>query len=90
MTHRIWGLPIFIGIMIIVFAFTFALGEPLEELVGEGLDAFGEWVESSLMAVDASSIFISFLVDGVIHGLSAVLEIVPLLFLLFLMIGVRG
>ncbi len=87
-THRIWGLPIFIGIMIIVFAFTFALGEPLEELVGEGLDAFGEWVESSLMAVDASSIFISFLVDGVIHGLSAVLEIVPLLFLLFLMIGV--
>lgn len=87
-THRIWGLPIFIGIMIIVFAFTFALGEPLEELVGEGLDAFGGWVESRLTAIEASPVFISFLVDGVIHGLSAVLEIVPLLFLLFLMIGI--
>lgn len=87
-THRIWGLPIFIGIMVLVFAFTFALGEPLEDLVGDGLDAFGEWVESTLAGIGASPIFISFLVDGVIHGLSAVLEIVPLLFLLFLMIGV--
>lgn len=86
-THRIWGLPIFIGIMTLVFALTFVLGEPLEELVGDGLAAFGEWTDRTLSGVGASPIFISFLVDGVIGGLSAVLEIVPILFLLFLMIG---
>ena len=48
LTHRIWGFPIFLGIMALVFLLTFTLGDWLKEYLAMGIDALSSFVESSL------------------------------------------
>lgn len=87
LTNRIIGLPLFFGLMYIVFQLTFALGEPLTKL----LEQFFSWVGggiSALWPTDSQSDLKSLLVDGVIGGVGSVLSFIPNIMLLFLAIAV--
>jgi ferrous iron transport protein B len=87
LTNRIIGLPLFFGLMYIVFQLTFALGEPLTRL----LEQFFSWVGggiSALWPTDSQSDLKSLLVDGIIGGVGSVLSFIPNIMLLFLAIAV--
>ncbi len=85
-THRILGIPIFLGLMYLVFKLTFTLGRPpmawLESLFGW----LGETV-GSLWPVGSESVLKSLVVDGIIGGVGGVLVFLPNILLLFLAIS---
>jgi ferrous iron transport protein B len=88
LTHKVFGLPIFIAIMLLVFTFTFNLSGPLVEWIEVGFSALGNWAGNRLSDAGASEIFISFIVEGIIGGMGSVLGIVPVLFMLFIAIAI--
>ncbi len=85
-THRILGIPIFLGLMFLVFTLTFTLGRPpidwLEWLFGR----LGETV-GTFWPAGSESAMKSLLVDGVIGGVGGVLVFLPNILLLFLAIS---
>ncbi len=84
LTHRVWGLAIFVGLMALLFQsiFTFA-SYPMELLTG-WVDGLGSWVGGRLPAGDLNDL----LVKGGIAGVGAVVVFLPQILLLFLFIGV--
>lgn len=85
--HRLWGLPIFLGLMYAVFWLTFTVGTPpmewIEVLFGWlGDTVAGFWPEESDILLK------SLLVDGIIGGVGGVLVFLPNILLLFLAIAV--
>lgn len=83
--NRILGLPIFLGLMWLVFRFTFKFSEPLMGWIETGQ----EWLGNLLggMLPEGSAIQ-SLVIDGIIGGVGSVLIFVPIIFLLFLAIAV--
>lgn len=86
LTHRVLGLPIFIGMMYVVFQLTFMLGEyPMGWLenffgfAGEFLTAHWPGGEGPLQ---------SLVVDGIIGGVGGVIVFLPNIMLLFLAIAI--
>ena len=84
--NRVLGLPVFLGLMYLVFQLTFTLGEApmgwIESLFGwAGQSISALWPEGSESALK------SLLVDGVIGGVGGVLVFLPNIVLLFLAIA---
>jgi len=84
--NRILGIPLFLGLMYLVFQLTFTLGGPfmdwLEQLFGWlAVTVTGWWPEGS------ESVLQSLLVDGIIGGVGGVLIFLPNILLLFLAIA---
>ncbi len=84
LTHPIWGVPVFLGIMALVFFLTFTVGDAIKGLFEQGLDwAFGA-VRTGLDAIGASDWIISLVVDGIMSGVGGILTFLPNIFILFL------
>jgi len=86
-TNRVLGIPIFLGLMYLVFSLTFTLGEPpmgwIENLFGWlGNVIKGWWSEGS------ESLLKSLLIDGIIGGVGGVIVFLPNILLLFLAIAI--
>ena len=84
LTHRIWGIPVFLGIMALVFFLTFTVGDFLKGYFQVGLDWFSQAVVAGLASVHASSWLTSLIVDGIIAGVGGILTFLPNIFILFL------
>ncbi len=86
-TNRVLGLPIFLGLMYVVFFLTFKVGHyPMIGL--EWLFAGLADVVAGLWPAGSESAVRSLLVDGVIGGVGGVLVFLPNILLLFLAIAV--
>lgn len=82
------GIPIFALIMLAVFQITFAIGEDiLGELAAEGVEYLGGFLETFLIYIKAPDFLVSFMINGVINGVGAVVEFVPLITVLYLLLG---
>ncbi|MCH3943498.1 MAG: ferrous iron transport protein B [Atopobiaceae bacterium] len=84
LTDKVWSIPIFLGIMAVVFALTFTVGDLVKSLFDMGLEAFSDWASASLVAIGASDATVSLVVDGVITGCGTVITFLPNIFILFL------
>ncbi|MCL4239272.1 MAG: ferrous iron transport protein B [Anaerolineae bacterium] len=89
-THPIWGVPIFLLLMWIVFQFTAYVSAPfldwIDALVGGPLT---RWAQAALDAVRLGDTWLAALiVDGVIAGVGGVLVFVPVLFFLYVAVAV--
>lgn len=98
LTNRILALPIFAGVMYLLFACTFSenflfiegLPSPgvwLAGLVEEGWGALTGILESGLEAAGASEWVFSLVIDGVMEGIGAVAGFLPLVLVLFLLLS---
>jgi ferrous iron transport protein B len=85
--HRVWGLPIFLGLMYLVFWLTFTIGAPPMDWLDSMFGWLGETV-AGLWPPGSDSILKSLLVDGIIAGVGGVLVFMPNILLLFLAIAV--
>ena len=84
--HPVWGVPIFLGLMYVVFTLTFTLGAPLMDLIDQGFGHLADFI-TGLWPAGAESPLKSLLVDGVIGGVGGVLVFLPNIVLLFLAIA---
>ena len=85
-THRIFGIPIFLGLMFMVFKLTFTLGRPPMDW----LEAFFSWLAQTVAAswpAGEAAALQSLTIDGVIRGVGGVLIFLPNILLLFLAIS---
>lgn len=84
LTHPFWGIPIFLGIMALVFFLTFTVGDFLKGYFEVGLDWFSDAVLHMLEQIQAAPWMISLVVDGIIAGVGGILTFLPNIFVLFL------
>ncbi len=85
--NKVFGLPIFLIIMWIVFKFTFTLSGPLMGWIERGQEWLGQSVSHMLSGY---SIIQSLVVDGIIGGVGNVIVFLPIIALLFLAISLLG
>lgn len=84
LTHRIWGIPVFLGIMALVFFLTFTIGDWIKGYFEAGVESLSLFVNNGLTAAGASPILCSLLSDGIIAGVGGILSFLPNIFILFL------
>ncbi|GAG04797.1 unnamed protein product, partial [marine sediment metagenome] len=77
-TNRIFGLPLFLLLTLLVFQLTFSVGNPLSDVLAAGKDHLAGLV-GQLWPSGSDSLFRSLLVNGVIEGVGAVVVFVPLI-----------
>jgi len=85
--HRFWGLPIFLGMMYLVFWLTFIVGTPPMDWIEAGF----EWLQGAVRGLwppDSESVLLSLLADGIIAGVGGVVVFLPNILLLFLSISI--
>ncbi len=88
LTHKWLGLPIFALIMLAVFHLTFTIGEDLlGGLMVNLVEFIGSIIEDFLVGINSPAWLISFVTEGVINGVGAVLEFVPLIVVLYMLMG---
>lgn len=80
LTHRIWGLPIFLFVMWLLFNFVNTVGAIPQGWIEDGFAALQEWVVTVIPEGQLQSL----VSDGIIAGVGAVLSFLPLILLLFL------
>lgn len=86
-TNRVLGIPIFLGLMYLVFFLTFTLGDPLMGWI-EDLFSLTGGVISGWWPEGSDSYLKSLLVDGIIGGVGGVIVFLPNILLLFLAISI--
>ncbi|MCP4650829.1 MAG: ferrous iron transport protein B [PVC group bacterium] len=79
--NKFLGLPIFLGLMWIVFKLTFTVSIPLMNLIESGVGGVAALVGSLFPAETALK---SLIVDGVISGVGSVLVFLPIILIVFL------
>ena len=83
LVHRIWGIPIFLGIIYGMFQFIFTVSVPLMGVIETGFSRLAG------MAQDISPAWWgSLLSEGIIGGVGSVLSFIPPIFLLFIAISI--
>ena len=84
LTHKYFGIPIFLGIMLVIFWLTFSvIGAPLQDLLDAGIQWLTGVLSEFLTQVHVSQWLHSLLIDGVCAGVGSVLSFLPIIVLLF-------
>lgn len=84
LTHRYLGLPMFLGIMALVFFLTFTFGDFLKGYFEIGIEKVSELLLELLVKLNAGEILTSLIVDGIVAGVGGILTFLPNIFILFL------
>lgn len=84
LTHKYFGIPIFIGIMLCIFYLTFSpiggtLQGIMEQVIGSATDA----LQNLLIQVHVSEWVRALVIDGVCNGIGSVLSFLPVIIVLF-------
>ncbi len=89
-THQIWGLPIFLLIMWIVFQFTANVSAPYLDWIDVLInDVVYGWTASVMAALGLQGTwFAALITDGIIAGVGGVLVFIPVLLFLYLALAV--
>lgn len=85
--HPILGLPIFFGVIFLLFQGIFTLGKPIQDVIAEGFD----WLRSGMLEPafhGLSPFWQGLLLDGIYNGVATVAAFVPLIVLFFLFMAI--
>lgn len=85
LTHRVFGLAFFLGVMYLVFQSIYTFAGPLMDLIEEGKAALVGVVSPLL---EGTPLIQSLVVDGLIEGVGAVVVFLPQIMILFFFIAV--
>ena len=84
LTHPVWGIPIFLGIMAVVFFLTFAVGDWIKGYFETAIDWLSGLIVQGMDAMHTHQIVQSLVVEGVIGGVGTIITFLPNIFILFL------
>jgi ferrous iron transport protein B len=85
LTHRFWGLLVFVAVMYLVFQSIYTFSGPLMQSIEGAFSWFGDQVGAQLAGIPWLR---SLVVDGIIAGMSAAMVFLPQILVLFLCISV--
>lgn len=82
LTRPVFGIPILLGILALIFVLTFKIGFPVQKLLASIVGSLGQWIDVSL---SGEPWWIrGILVNGIIGGVGSVLTFIPLLIIFFI------
>lgn len=84
LTHSFWGIPVFFGIMALVFFLTFTVGDFLKGYFEQALEMLSGIILASMQNAGVSEWLTSLVVDGIVAGVGGILTFLPNIFILFL------
>lgn len=87
LTDRVWGIPVFLLIMGVVFFLTFTVGDVLKGYMEDFIGWFGDGLEGLLTAWSVSDALKSLIIDGVLGGVGTIITFLPNILILFLTLG---
>jgi ferrous iron transport protein B len=88
-TNKYMGIPIFAVIMFVIFQLTFVIGQGLlGDSVAALMARFGGVLAAFFYKINAPDLLSSFVIEGMIGGIGAVLEFVPLITVLYFFLGI--
>ena len=88
LTGKYTAIPVFIGIMALVFFLTFFLIGPfLQDLLAAGIEALGGLTARAMEAGNVNPAIQSLVLDGVFEGVGSVVSFLPLIVTLFLFLS---
>ncbi len=82
-TNRLFGFPLFILVMCLIFWATFHLGQYPADWIQEGVDALADFINTNMPSGPLKSL----LADGVIGGVGGVIVFLPNILILFFCIS---
>ncbi|MBQ7010093.1 MAG: ferrous iron transport protein B [Clostridia bacterium] len=89
LTGKFTAIPVFIGVMFLVFWLTFGLvGQPLADLLAAGIESLIAVIDTALEDFGMNPVAKSLIVDGVLAGVGSVLSFLPLIVVLFFFLSV--
>ncbi len=89
LTHKYGAIPIFLGIMLVIFWLTFnVIGSSLSDLMALGIDGVTAAADSALSTVNVSPALHSLIINGVFAGVGSVLSFLPIIVTLFFFLSI--
>ena len=89
LTGKFTAIPVFIGIMFLVFWLTFdVIGQNLSDLLSLGIDALTGLVGQALRSYGINDVVYSLVIDGVFAGVGSVLGFLPIIVTLFFFLSI--
>lgn len=89
LTHRYYAIPIFLGIMLIIFWLTFSVfGSVLSDWLSAGIDGVTGAADSALSGVNVNPALHSLIINGVFAGVGSVLSFLPIIVVLFFFLSI--
>ena len=84
LTGKYTALPVFVGIMALVFFLTFAvIGAWLQDLLAAGVEALTGLVEAGLIAAHVNPALQGLIIKGIFEGVGSVLSFLPIIVTMF-------
>lgn len=88
-TNKYLALPIFFGVMLLIFYLTFSVvGQALSDLLAAGIAALTAAVDEGLAAYGLNPVVHSLVIDGVFAGVGSVLSFLPIIVVLFFFLSI--
>ena len=89
LTGKYTAIPVFIGIMGLIFYLTFGLiGTALQDLLASGIDLLAGVVDKGLSAYGINPVVHSLVVDGIFAGVGSVLSFLPVIVVMFFFLSI--
>ncbi len=89
LTGKYTAIPVFIGIMGLVFWLTFdVIGQRLSDLLALGIQWVTAQVDAALTAFGLNPVVHSLVIDGVFAGVGSVLSFLPIIVVLFILLSI--
>ena len=89
LTHKYLAIPLFVGIMGVVFWMTFNMvGAWLSDLMAYAVDGLTMFADKALTAYGINPVVHSLIIDGVFSGVGSVLSFLPLIVTLFFFLSI--
>lgn len=88
LTHPVWGIPVFLLIMCLVFFLTFTVGDALKGVFESALSFISDAAAGLFETMGVAGWLKSLIVDGIIAGVGGILTFIPNIFILFLALAV--
>ena len=79
LTHKFWGMLIFLGLLFVIFQSIFIGAEPAKALLDDGIKQLGTWCTGALETGPLKSL----IEEGIFGGVGAVITFLPQILILF-------
>ena len=84
LTDKVWGIPVFLGIMAVIFFLTFTVGDWLKGYLELAIGWLSDGAAAGLAAIQAGDVLTGLIVDGIIAGVGTIVTFLPNILILFL------
>ncbi|MDD3395126.1 MAG: ferrous iron transport protein B [Anaerotignum sp.] len=89
LTHKYLAIPIFIGMMFMIFFLTFhVFGAVLSDWLSVLIDGITAWVDHGLTVYGINPVVHSLVIDGIFAGVGSVLSFLPIIVVLFFFLSI--